>query len=375
MPAITDFAQGQIQKSIDENRLRALKQNERLEGGYIIRNGQKLVSFSCNDYLGLSHHPEVKRAACEAIEKYGVGGGASRLVTGNSPLYLELEALLATIKGTESALVMGSGFLANIGVIPAFAGRGDLIIADKLVHASIIDGCRLSGAKLLRFAHNDVLSCAKILKQRRKNFKNCLIVTETVFSMDGDIAPIDELYNLAENFDAWLMSDDAHGLGVISVNSGARPHIQMGTLSKAVGSYGGYVCAKKTVIGYLAGAARSLVYSTALPPATLASSIASLKIIMKDKDLSNAPLNNAILFTSLLGMKPAVSPVVPLVLGSEERAVMAAAALESEGFLVAAIRPPTVPNGTSRLRFAFSAWHKEADIERMVRVIKEKILL
>lgn len=366
MPLLANFAQQNLEKASTQNRLRTLKTSAREEGIYVRRNGKKLISFSCNDYLGLSQHVDVKKAAIEATEKYGTGSGASRLVTGNNPLYSELENLLAKAKGTEAALVFGSGYLANIGVIPAIVGKGDLIVADKLVHASIIDGCILSGAKLLRFAHNDVDSCAKLLAKNRSEYKNCLIVTDNIFSMDGDIAPVDELYTLANNYDAWLMTDDAHGLGVISTNHTHKPHIQMGTLSKAIGSYGGYVCADKIVIDYLIGAARSHVYSTALPPATIASSIAALKIIASNKELCAKPLKNALLFTKLMGLKNAQSPIVPFIIGDELKTTLFAAELEEQGFLVAAIRPPTVMPGTARLRFAFSALHKVVDIERLV---------
>ncbi len=371
---LTTFAKAQIEKAVAVGRLRELRVSERGSGVYIERDGKKLISFSCNDYLGLSAHPLVKKTAIDAIEKYGTGSGASRLVTGNNPLYQELEALLANIKNTEAALVFGSGYLANIGVIPALVGKGDLIIADKLVHASIIDGCQLSVTKLLRFSHNDVSSCESILQKHRKNYKNCLIVTDHIFSMDGDVAPVDELFVLAEKHDAWLMTDDAHGLGIIANSHNKKPHIQMGTLSKAVGSYGGYVCAEKSVIDYLVGEARSHVYSTALPPATIAASIAALKIIMENKELCAKPLANALLFTRILGLKLAESPIVPFIIGDEDKTLQAAKELENQGFLVAAIRPPTVPNGTSRLRFAFSSLHKAEDIAKLAQVIKDKII-
>ncbi len=370
MPSLELFAKQQIEKAKSLNRLRELKVTGREDSVYVQRNGKKLISFSCNDYLGLASHPAVKEAAHNAIEKYGAGGGASRLVTGNSALYEELETLLADIKGTEGALVFGSGYLANIGVIPALVSKGDLIIADKLVHASIIDGCQLSGAKLVRFLHNDISSCENLLKKYRNDYKNCLIVTDNIFSMDGDIAPVDELFALAEKYDSWLMTDDAHGLGTVINSHTAKPHIQMGTLSKAVGSYGAYICASKTVIDYLVNSSRSLIYSTSLPPASLAASIAALKIIVHDKELCAKALENALFFTEILGIKKALSTIVPLIIGDEEATMLAAEELEAHGFLVTAIRPPTVPNGTSRLRFAFSALHNRKDIEKLAEVIK-----
>lgn len=374
MSSLELFAKQQLEKSTLLNQVRRIRTCAYVDENYVMRENKKLISFSCNDYLGLSMHPLVKQAARNAVEKYGASGRASRLVTGNNPLYLELETLLAKIKDTEAALVFGSGYLANIGIIPALVGKGDLILADKLVHASLIDGCKLSGAKLLRFTHNSLASCERILKMRRKEYKNCLLVTEHIFSMDGDIAPIDALCGLAEKYDTWLITDDAHGLGIINNTYSKKPHIQMGTLSKAAGSYGGYVCAQKTVIDYLIGAARSLVYSTSLPPATLAASIAALKIIINDENLCAKPLENAILFTKLLGIADATSPIVPLVIGDETKAILAAQILENRGFLVTAIRPPTVPRGTSRLRFAFSGLHKASDIEKLVKVIKENSL-
>jgi 8-amino-7-oxononanoate synthase len=369
MSSLEIFAKHKLEKAARAKQARQLYISAREDGVYVNRGGRKLISFSCNDYLGLSNHPLVKKAAIDAIEKYGTCGGASRLVTGNNPLYNELETLLATIKNTESALVFGSGYLANIGIIPALVGRGDLIIADKLVHASLIDGCKLSGAKLLRFTHNNIQSCENILKKQRTDYKNCLIVTDNIFSMDGDAAPIDALYDLAEQHNGWLMSDDAHGLGTISNINRKIPHIQMGTFSKAVGSYGGYVCAQKTVIDYLVGSAKSLVYSTSLPPATLAASIAALKIITENKDLCAKPLQNAKLFTKLLGLPDAISPIVPIITNTEDKAILAAQNLKKNGFLVSAIRPPTVPIGTSRLRFTFSALHNTKDIEKLAEII------
>lgn len=371
---LASFAHEKIANSVKENRLRILKETIRADDVYVIRENRKLVSFSCNDYLGLTKNHKVKEASCSALIKYGVGSGASRMVTGNGPLYQELEKILASITSTEAALVIGSGFLANIGVIAALVKKDDLIIADKFVHASIIDGCKLSGAKLIRFAHNDPLSCKIILEKYRKNYKNCLVITETIFSMDGDIAPIEELYKISNDFDSWLMTDDAHGLGIISKQSSAKAHIQVGTLSKAVGSYGGYICGDKVVIDYLINNTRSMVYSTALPPAVLAASIASLKIIIHDTLLCKKPLENARLFTSILGIEKAQSAIVPIILGLEERSVSSMEILESEGFLVSAIRPPTVPKGTSRLRFAFSALHKTEDITKLANIVKDKIL-
>jgi 8-amino-7-oxononanoate synthase len=332
------------------------------------RGGQTYVSFSCNDYLGLAHHPAVITAAREALECYGAGAAASRLVTGNHPVYTGLERLLAELKGTERALVFGSGYLANVGTIPALVRKNDLILADRLCHACMYDGARLSGAMLLRFAHNDLKACRRLLDEHRAGFERCLILTETVFGMDGDCAPVQELDELARAYDAWLMTDDAHGLGLCVGNSA---DVQMGTLSKAAGSCGGYVCGSAELIGWLETSARSLLFTTGLPPASVAAAAAALRIIREDKDLVSKPLENARRFTSALGREPATSPIVPVIVGEPERALAASTMLETHGLLVVAIRPPTVPPGTARLRFTFSALHEVEPIERAAALLKE----
>ncbi len=364
--------------SLEENGLLRGLQTSARDGITITRGNNKLISFSCNDYLGLSQHPALKKAAADAIEKYGVGSGASRFVTGNNPLYNELESRLAHLKGTEDAIVFGSGYLTNIGIIPAIAGRSDLILADKFVHACLIDGAQLSGAKLLRFEHNNVQKCEEILKKQRKGYKNCVILTDGVFSMDGDIAPVDELCRLAKKYNAWLITDDAHGLGVLNNGIGSspnlKPHIQMGTLSKAVGGFGGYVCTSKKVADFLRNKSRSLIYSTALPPMVLAAAIAAIDIITSDKELIKKPLENARYFTEVLGLPEAQSPIVPLILGEAAKAIEASKMLEANGFLVSAIRPPTVPQGTARLRFTFSALHNREEIGKLAEIIKRELL-
>jgi len=393
MPALDDILREKLLVLEAKQQKRVLKETERRKGVRVRRGGRELISFSCNDYLGLSRHPEVIRASREALEKYGAGAGASRLVTGNFPLYEELETALAAYKNTEAACIFGSGYLANIGTIPALVGKGDLIIADKFVHACMVDSARLSGATVLRFAHNSMEHCRMLLSIHRSEHQNCLILSETVFSMDGDRAPIPALRKLAAEFDAWLMTDDAHGFssprrgeagrGALSEDISQKsppPNlppagggmIEMGTLSKAVGSYGGYVCGSATLIEYVKTTARSVIYSTGLPPATVAASIAALRIMKNDPALVAKPLENARHFTSLLGMEPAQSAIVPVILKENDKALAASKLLEERGFLVAAIRPPTVPEHTARLRFAFSALHETAQIEAVAAIIKEQ---
>jgi len=374
MPNLDVISQQELDKLKNSNLLRTLSETSRYSDSVIIRNGKKLVSFCCNDYLGLSQNKIVRQAALDATKKYGIGSGASRLVTGNNPLYQQLEQKLAAYKGTSGAVVFGSGYLANVGIIPALVGRNDLIIADKLVHACLIDGAKLSGAKMLRYQHNDLESCNNLLQKNRDKYENCLVITDTVFSMDGDKAPIEELLSIASKYDSWLLSDDAHGLGVMENKKIVNPnYLQMGTLSKAMGSYGGYLCASAKIIEYIKNKARSLIYSTALPPMVIAASIAALEIIEEDVKLVAKPLANAKLFTELLGIKEAESSIVALIIGDEKEAMDASKRLEEEGFLVSAIRPPTVPEGTARLRVTFSALHQRKDIERLAEWVRANI--
>lgn len=367
MPALDATLQQKIAALEAKQRLRNPQTTARLAGARVLRAGQKYISFSCNDYLGLSHHPAVIAAAQHATERYGAGAGASRLITGGHPLYEALEATLCEYKQTEAACVFGSGYLANLGTITALVGRGDAVIADKLVHACILDAIQLSGAKLLRFAHNDAADCARLLEKHRDEFNNCLVVTETIFSMDGDIAPLAELRALCNAHDAWLMTDDAHGIGFPAA---AEADIQMGTLSKAVGAYGGYVCGSAMLIRYLKSAARSLMFTTGLPPATLAAADMALSIIMEEPERGAVAILRARQFARQMGLPAAKSPIVPLIIGEEGEALALAKRLELAGFLVTAIRPPTVPEGTSRLRFAFSSEHEEGDVTNLIKAIE-----
>jgi 8-amino-7-oxononanoate synthase len=356
---------------------RTLIDTDREHGARARRGARVLVSFACNDYLGLSQHPEVIAASCAASRELGAGAGASRHVTGNHSLYRELEQALAAFKGTEDAVVFGSGYLANIGVIPALVGTEDLILLDEYCHSCLFAGATLARSRVLAFAHNDAAELEALLGEHRARHRHCLVLTEGVFSMDGDRAPLVALLRSTERHDAWLMLDDAHGFGVLENGRGsavvdgvALPiPLQMGTLSKAVGAYGGYLCASRTVTELIRNRARSLIYTTALPPGTVAAASKALEIIVSDRALVAKPLDNARAFAIACGMPEPPSPIVPIMLGTPERALRASRALEDCGFLVVAIRPPTVPNGTARLRCTFSAAHSSDDVCDLAKAV------
>ena len=375
--SLTAYAQAKIDGLAAQSLARALKPTHRIDSVWVEREGRRMISFSCNDYLGLSHHPAVKAAAVAAINLYGAGAGASRLVTGDHPLYGRLEARLAELKRTEAACVFGSGYLANTGIIPTFAGPGDLVVVDELAHACIWAGARLSGAQVLAFRHNDVGDLAARLARSRGAAGRALVATDGVFSMDGDIAPLDAISQAAREHDAWLLVDDAHGLGVLGGGAGAarlfpdaRIDLHMGTLSKAIGGYGGYVCATAPAIALIKMRARTLVYTTGLPPASVAAALAALDVIADEPARVAAPLAKARRFTAALELPEAQSAIVPIVLGAAETALAAAAAMEAEGLLVVPIRPPTVPPGTARLRVAFTAGHADATVDRLAEAVR-----
>ena len=382
MRSLDAFAQDKLDDLRRRHLYRALNETVREDGIWIERNGRQLLSFSCNDYLNLTQHPAIIQAAMAAIEEYGAGSGASRLVTGNHPLYAKLESRLAQLKCTEAACVFGSGYLANTGIIPVLIGRDGLVLLDELSHACIYAGAQLSRGTVATFRHNDVAHARELLSAHRGAHDHAIIITDGVFSMDGDLAPLGELLALAEDYDAWLMSDDAHGLGVVGGGRGSSfvgnshipIHLQMGTLSKAVGSYGGYLCASTSVIDLMRNRARTLIYSTGLPPACVGAAIAAIDLIERDPSYAAQPARKAKAFTKRAGLADAQSPIVPIVVGHEKTALEHSRMLEEEGFLAVAIRPPTVKRGTARLRLTFTAQHPDDQIERLADIVRDKIL-
>lgn len=377
MKSLDDMAAAKL-KGLEKLHLRRdLKFSDRRPDAVIVRDGREYISFSCNDYLNLSQDPRVIEAAVRATQLFGAGAGASRLVTGNHPLMAELEERLARLKDTEDCIVFGSGYLANTGILPALVGSTDLILADELSHACLLSGAKLSGAKTILFRHNDMAHLEELLRTHRGEHPHCLVVTDGVFSMDGDLAPLPEMSAICQAYDAWLLTDDAHGVGVVGRGRGSsfafdekvEVPLQMGTLSKAIGGYGGYLCASKPVIDLMRNRARTFVFSTGLPPACVASAIAALNIIESEPKYCQRPLDLARLFCWQMRLPSPQSPIVPLIVGDAEKALALSAALAEEGFLVAAIRPPTVPRGTARLRFTFTAKHRPEDVERLTEAL------
>lgn len=362
-----NFYSTALQNLKEKNLYRSLVSSDVVDCVTIKRDKKNLISFCSNDYFGLSQNLQVKKSAINAINKYGVGSGASRYVTGNNSLYKKLETQIAKLKNCDDAIVFTSGYASSIGVIPALVGEGDLIVADRLIHSSLIDGIKLSGAKLMRFLHNDIVHTKNILEENRRKFKKCLIITEGTFSMDGDLGEISELLKLAKKFDAILISDAAHDL-FLERNFSATNHLQLGTLSKAVGSLGGYVAGDKILIDYLRNFAKSAIYSTALPASVLAASLASLKIIKK-KNLGAKALKNAQFFCELMKLPKPQSAIVPIILGDNKKVLEVAKKVEQQGMLISAIRPPTVEAGKARLRITFSSEHKKMQIKKLAQIL------
>jgi 8-amino-7-oxononanoate synthase len=352
----------------------------------IIKDGRELILLSSNNYLGLTNHPKVKRAALEAVEHYGTGSGGSRLTTGNHGLYGSLEERIAKFKGTEDAIVFSTGYMANIGTIPALMGKGDLILSDERNHASIIDGCRLSHADVVVYPHRDTACMEKMLRNSKHHKK--LIVTDGIFSMDGDLVPLPEISELAKNYDAMVMVDDAHATGVLGKHRRGTPDyfnvdvdINMGTLSKALASIGGYVAGSGELIDYLRNKARAFIYSTALPPPAVAAAKAAIDVIEDENPAEKLWQNIAIYKKGLKDMGITITSetqIIPLMTGGTEVTVKAASELLRLEVFAQGIRPPTVPEGKGRIRTSLMATHSEQDIKEAllaISIIKEKFNL
>lgn len=371
-----EFIKEKIERLKEQNLYRQVVDLESREGMKISIGGREFINFSSNDYLGLSQHPLVKEVSIEAVRTFGVGGGASRLLCGGTILHRKLEELLSEFKGSERALLLNSGYSANTSLIPALTEEEDIILSDELNHASIIDGCRLSKARRLIYRHGNLEHLRELLRENPCRGKR-IVITDSVFSMDGDIAPIKELYELCLREGILLYIDDAHGTGVLGEGRGALRHfglgqekfvIQMGTLSKAVGAFGAFVSGDSKLIEYFINFSRGFIFSTALPPSVVASAYASVKLITEDKSLVKNLWKNTervLKFIKENGLRTTntETPIIPILFDSVEETMMASKILQSLGIYAPAIRPPTVK--TPRIRITISAAHREEEIERL----------
>lgn len=355
---------------------------EPLDAVHVGLEGKKYLLLASNNYLGLTHSLAVKGAAMQAIDQYGTGSGGARLTTGSHPLYTKLEQDLARFKGTEAAVVFNTGYMANIGIITAVTGPEDVIFSDELNHGSIIDGCRLAKGQRIIYRHADMKHLAEVLESTPCSGRR-LIVTDGVFSMDGDIAPLDRIVSLAESYQAMVMVDDAHAMGVLGRGGrgsvdyfglNGRVAIQMGTLSKSLAAEGGYVAGSKQLIDYIVNKARSFIFSTALSAGTVAAAQAALweleeKPELVQKLLDNAQFMRQELIAAGLQVAGEITPILPILIGEAGLTVEMARRLKEEGLIVSAIRPPTVMPGTSRLRLTLSAAHHQAELVKAIHSI------
>lgn len=376
-----DFLQAYLMAARQNDLYRQVTAYEPVDAAHVKIDGKIYLLLAANNYLGLTHHPDVRQAAIQAIKSYGTGAGGARLTTGTHPDYLALEAALAAFKGTEAAVVFNTGYMANVGTISAIAGENDVIFSDELNHASIIDGCRLTKARKVMFRHSDMEHLARCLAETACCGRR-LIVVDGVFSMDGDIAPLREIVRLAKKYDALTMVDDAHATGVLGYGRGTAAHlglegqvdIQMGTLSKALGAEGGYIAGSRRLIDYLVNKARSFIFSTALAPAVIAAALAALRLIAARPELierlnENSSFMRNGLAAAGLKVSGGITPILPVVVGGAGTAVRLAEELRQSGLIVTAIRPPTVPEGESRLRITVSAAHDQAELAMAIEKI------
>ena len=353
-------------------------------GPRVTIGGREAVCLCSNDYLGLAADPAVRAAAVEAVQRWGVGAGASRLVSGTTSLHAELERRLAAFKGAGAAVVTSTGWMANHVAVHALAGGGDLVLCDALDHASILDAARSCGAGVRTYPHGDVRQLAQILQRVRGRHRGCLIVTDSLFSMDGDLAPLVELAEVKQRFDAQLLIDEAHATGVLGEHGRGAAELlgvedaidaTVGTLSKAIGSLGGFVAGPETLIETIRNTGRPYIYTTALPPALCAAALKSLEIIRDEPARRRKLLGLADHFRGLMeglavDTRGSVSQIVPVTIGEADEAVRVSRRLLDAGFFVPAIRPPTVPPGTSRLRVSFSAGHDVADADALAELLR-----
>ncbi|SDZ34982.1 2-amino-3-ketobutyrate coenzyme A ligase [Proteiniborus ethanoligenes] len=379
------FLKEKIQELKDQGVYRKLPVLEGANDAEVILNGKQVINLSSNNYLGFANHPRLKKASIEAIEKYGAGAGAVRTIIGNMTIHEELEELLAKFKREEAAMVFQSGFNCNAGAIQAITEKGDIIISDELNHASIIDGARLSRADKAVYKHADMDSLEQVLKESRDKYRNILIITDGVFSMDGDIAKLPEIVELAEKYEAMTYVDDAHGSGVLGESGrGTVDHFGLhgridftiGTLSKAIGVVGGYVAGSKTMQEWLNHRGRPILFSTALPPASVGAIIEAIRMLMETTEYTDRLWKNAKHFKQKLGALGfntghSETPITPVIIGDEAKTMEFSRRLFDNGVFVSGIVFPTVPKGTGRLRCMVTAGHTEEQLDRAVAVFEK----
>jgi 8-amino-7-oxononanoate synthase len=358
--------------------------SDSLPGTFITIGGHSLINFASNDYLGLAGDSRLIEAAISATQKYGTGSTGSRLLSGSRPLHRELEKAIATLKQTEDAIVFSSGYLANLGTIAALVGQQDLILSDKYNHSSLKNGAKLSGAKLIEYYHCNLEDLQNKLLKYRQNYRRCLIFSDSVFSMDGDLCPLPQLLALAEEFNCMLLIDDAHATGILGKNgAGSAEHfnctgkefVQMGTLSKALGSLGGYVAGSAKLVDFLRNRAATWIYTTALSPADTAAAIAAIKIVRQEPQRRQQLWQNVKSLKQQLSpwkILPSESPIICLSLATPAEALQFAEKLKAKGIFAPAIRPPTVP--TSRIRFSLMATHELSHIQQLVAATQDIFL-
>jgi 8-amino-7-oxononanoate synthase len=381
---MADFIDRELDGLKQAGLYRTLRRVDGDQGPTLLLDGREVVNFSSNNYLGLANHPALRDAAKAAIDRYGCGSGASRLISGNMALHEELEAKIAEFKGTEAALVFNSGFQANTGVIPALVGADDVVFSDALNHASIIDGCRLARAKIVVYEHCNMDQLQRGLQAAPSDGRK-LIVTESLFSMDGDEAPLAEIVELAERYGAMVMIDEAHATGVYEPNGagliaklglGSRVLVHMGTLGKALGGFGAYIAGSRALRELLINRCRSFIFTTSLPPAVMAMAIAAIELVRKEPERRAALRRNCQTLRSglqALGYKvgDSQSQILPLIVGDADACMKFSEYLFSRGVFAQGIRPPTVPPGTSRLRITVMATHPPDHLRQALAVFEE----
>ncbi len=385
MATILEQIDQQLATIQQDERWRQLPAIENAKNRWMTFNGKQLLNLASNDYLGLADSPVLAQAAQAAIAEYGTGSGASRLVTGNNDLFTQLEQELAQFKLQEAALVFNSGYTANLGIISAVAKRKTLIFSDRLNHASIIDGVKLAGAKHIRYRHNDMDHLESLLEKHR-DIDNKMIISDTVFSMDGDLADLCRLADLKAQHNCLLMVDEAHATGIFGAGRGLahalgvekQIDLHMGTFSKGLGSFGGYVAGSRKLIDFLINTGRALIYTTGLPPATIAANLAAIRLLQQDASAGSKLCDQAVALCHKLQQQgintgASASPIIPVILNDNERTLQVQRALIEQGYYVGAIRPPTVPVNSARLRIALRADLTSAELQHFETTILEQI--